>query len=283
MTLSTNIRLGLNKVLECFNLQVSTLTAARLELARLEELAALGLFDKQVYSVLPGMEAFNASPIAEAYARHKPEIERLKSPVNEVSYVHSNEYFSSPDMEVLYLLVRTLAPRRVLEIGSGNSTRITRQAIRDGALETELTAIDPQPRIDITAFVDRLETKRLEQIDRYDLFEVLDAGDFLFIDSSHEVRLGSDVARIFCDIIPRLRPGIVLHFHDIFLPFEYPRIYWKDAAVWGEQYMLHALLQGRPHEIVWPGHYLQRIPRDSPASLPFLCEGIAQSFWFRLT
>src|SRR5258707_7256017 len=128
MALSTNFRLGLNKMLRSWNVQVSTQTAERRELARLEELAASGLFDKPVYSILPGMETFDARPIAEGYARYRAEIERLKDPArNEVHYVHENDYFTSPDMEVLYLLVRMLEPRRIVEIRCGNSTRIARQ------------------------------------------------------------------------------------------------------------------------------------------------------------
>lgn len=285
MAFSTRIRTAINKALAPLNIQLATLTAARTETARLDDLAAAGLFDRPVYSLSPGMEGFDPTPLSEAYGRLRADIERLKDPAqNSVGYRHGNSYFSTPDTEILYLMVRTLEPRRVVEIGCGNSTRITRQAIRDGELKTELVAIDPWPRTEIGPYVDRFEKTRLEHLQSYAVFEEMQAGDFLFIDSSHEVRLGNDVARIFCDVIPRLKPGVVVHFHDIFLPFEYPLQHaHQHYSGWGEQYMLHALLQGRAADILWPGYYVQRARPDLAAGLPFLAEGRAQSFWLRLS
>jgi len=119
-------------------------------------------------------------------------------------------------------------------------------------------------------------------MESYDVFDSLEGGDFLFIDSSHELRVGNDVARIVCDIIPRLKPGIVLHLHDIFLPYEYPRHFALANPAWGEQYIIHALMQGRWCETLWPGYYLQRARPEMAAKLPFLNSGQAQSFWLIL-
>jgi len=280
---STNIRMSLNRLLKPVNLKLSTLLADNAESSRIKALEASGLLERPVYSLLPGMANFDAEPLAKAYSKYRAEIERLRQVgKNDVGYVFANDYFSSPDMEVLYLLMRTLMPSNVVEVGCGNSTRISRQAIIDGDLKTKIIAIDPHPRNDIALFVDEFRQCKLEHIENYEIFQNLQPGDFLFIDSSHQVHVGNDVARIFCDIIPRLKAGVVIHIHDIFLPYEYPPAFAYDYSNWGEQYLLHALMQGRPCEILWPGYYLQKSRPELAKTLPFLSQGRAQSFWLLL-
>ena len=113
------------------------------------------------------------------------------------------------------------------------------------------------------------------------LFAQLEAGDCLFIYSSHVVRVRNDVAHLFCRIIPALRPGVVIHVHDVFLPYEYPKRFFYDCPGWGEQYMLHALLQGDGYEVLWPGYSLQQERPDAVDALPFLARGPPPRFWMR--
>ncbi len=283
MAISTSIRTSLNRLLKPINLKLSTLVADNAESSRIKALKVSGLLERPLYSLLPGMESFDAAPLSEAYSKYRAEIERLRqTDKNDVGYVFANDYFSSPDMEILYLLMRTLMPSNVVEVGCGNSTRISRQAIIDGGLKTKIVAIDPHPRTDIAPFVDEFRQCKLEHIENYEVFQNLQPGDFLFIDSSHQVRVGNDVARIFCDIIPRLKAGVIIHIHDIFLPYEYPTDFATEYPDWGEQYLLHALLQGRQCEILWPGYYLQKSRPDLVKALPFLSQGRAQSFWLLL-
>ncbi|MDQ0463132.1 putative O-methyltransferase YrrM [Caulobacter ginsengisoli] len=282
MAATTQIRQGLNRLLRPLNIELKSLTADRQEQQRIQALIQAGLLDKQIFPLSPGMDAFDPTPLAETWSRCRADLARLQTVPNPVGYDPTNTYYANPDMEVLYLLIRMLAPGKVVEIGCGSSTRITRQAIRDGALATQIIAIDPYPRNDIAPFVDRFEKTRVEELADYSVFESLEAGDILFVDSSHEVRVGNDVARIFCDIIPRLKPGVILHFHDIFLPFDYPPADAERTPEWGEQYVLHAWLQHSGAEILWAGRYVQLCRPDVRAALPFLGEAIAQSFWFRL-
>ena len=93
--------------------------------------------------------------------------------------------------------------------------------------------------------------------------------------------MSNDVAHLFCRIIPALKPGVVIHVHDVFLPYEYPKRFFYDCPSWGEQYMLHALISSGGYDILWPGYWLQRGCPDTHAQLPFLAEGRAQSFWIR--
>ncbi|TDK49878.1 class I SAM-dependent methyltransferase [Antarcticimicrobium luteum] len=258
-----------------------TLVEQAAERERLAGFEAAGGLERPAYALSPGMAGFDIAPLIEGYRAHGDALARLTGPEGSASgYRGGNGYFDTPDAEALYLMIRRFAPRRVIEIGCGNSTRVTRQAIIDGGLSTELTAIDPWPRADIADAVDRFEQAALETVDPAQ-FAALRSGDVLFIDSSHQVRMSNDVAHLFCRIIPALAPGVVIHVHDVFLPYEYPARFFHDCPSWGEQYLLHALVQGGGYEILWPGYYLQRERADAVAALPFLGTGRAQSFWMR--
>jgi len=251
------------------------------EVERLVAFEKAGGLNGPAYALSPGMAKFDVAGLVREYGALYQDIEKLKDPArNDTGYAPDNGYYDTPDTEALYLMVRRFKPERVIEVGCGNSTRITRQAVIDGGLETRLTAIDPYPRADIAHVVDTFEQKRLEEVDPA-LFESLKANDILFIDSSHQVRMSNDVAHLFCRIIPALSPGVVIHVHDVFLPYEYPKRFFYDCPSWGEQYMLHALLQGGGYDIEWPGYYLQQERPDAVTALPFLAGGRAQSFWIR--
>lgn len=282
MALSTDVRRAINDVLRPLNLQIGTLNSARTEEARVRFLIDSGALDRQAYPLSPGMAEFDPAPLAEALKTYEDGLRSLTSGNNAVGFDPNNSYFFGSDMHVLYLMVRSLRPRRIVEIGCGNSTRISRQAIMDGGLETRITAIDPQPRRDISEMVDAFEQMRLEEMSNFGVFEALEANDILFVDSSHEVRVGNDVARIFCEIIPRLKPGVVVHVHDIFLPFDYPANFATAMPEWGEQYVLHAWLQHSGAQVLWPGRYLQECRPELREPLPFLADGPGQSFWFKL-
>ncbi len=252
------------------------------ERARLEAFERAGGLTRPAYALSPGMEEFDITQLVDAYTRHADDLAALKDPArNQTGYVTNNGYYDSPDADALYLMIRRFQPKRVIEVGCGNSTRVTRQAIIDGGLDTTITAIDPYPRADIAHVVDQFEQKRLEEVDPT-VFGQLEAGDVLFIDSSHVVRISNDVAHLFCRIIPALKPGVVIHVHDVFLPYEYPKRFFYDCPGWGEQYMLHALLQSGFYSMLWPGYYLQQERPDAVEALPFLKDGRAQSIWVQL-
>ena len=282
MAFKTLIKTGMNRFLRPLNVRLDSWTAIDAENRRIASLDAAGHLVSPRYPLTGGMQRFDPAPLADAYAVHASAIERLKNPVtNATGYKVDNDYFTTPDLEALYLMVRTLEPRRIVEVGCGNSTRVTRQAIIDGSLDTELIAIDPVPRVDIAGLTDRFEQRRLEDIEDFVGEFDLDHRDLLFIDSSHQVEVGNDVATIFCRIIPCLPPGVTVHVHDVFLPYDYPPDFARDYPHWGEQYLVHAMTYGRDCEVLWPGYHLQRDRLDLHDRLPFLKTGRAQSFWFR--
>ena len=271
----------LNALIGEFDVKIVDMADQRAETERLQAFEAAGGLDRVAYALSPGMEGFDVAGLAQEYATHRGDIDKLHDPErNDTGYAPQNGYYDTPDAEALYLMVRRFAPSQVIEVGCGNSTRITRQAVIDGGLNTVITAIDPYPRADIAHVVDNFEQKRLEDVDPA-LFETLKPGDILFIDSSHQVRMSNDVAHLFCRIIPALAPGVVIHVHDVFLPYEYPKRFFYDCPSWGEQYVLHTLMQGGGYEVLWPGYYLQRGRPEVHQVLPFLAQGRAQSFWMR--
>jgi hypothetical protein len=132
----------------------------------------------------------------------------------------SNDYFHSPDAEILYTLIRTQKPARIIEIGSGNSTKIARQAIRDRKLNTQLLSIDPQPRTEIDALADECVRCPVEQADPA-LFDTLHERGILFIDSSHEIRVGNDSAFLYSTVLARLAPGVTVNGSERVRVFEH--------------------------------------------------------------
>jgi Methyltransferase domain len=150
-----------------------------------------------------------------------------------------HRFFSSLDAVALYGMLVEFRPRRVIEVGSGDSTKFARRAIRDHGLPTHLTSIDPQPRASIDHLCDCVIRQPLEDVDP-SFFEELQPGDFLFIDSSHRTFTNSDVTILFMSLLPSLRERVLVHLHDIFWPFDYPPE-WNDRY-YSEQYLLGAHL-----------------------------------------
>lgn len=160
-----------------------------------------------------------------------------------------NTNYGAVDAELLYAMVRARKPRRVIELGSGMTTLLIGVAARRNAAEgvaTEHLAYDPFPRAKILGEEPppptRFEPKSATDVSLAD-FEQLESGDFLFVDTTHTVKLGSDVNYIVLDVLPTLASGVIIHFHDIFLPWEYPREWFESMEYfWAEQYLIQAFL-----------------------------------------
>lgn len=151
----------------------------------------------------------------------------------------NNSYFPALDAIALYSFICINNPNTYLEVGSGNSTKFCRKAIIDHKLKTKIISIDPSPTAQIDNICDRVIRARLEDVN-LDIFEELDCNDILFFDSSHRCFMNSDVTVAFLDIFPNLKSNILMHFHDIFLPYDYPPG-WEDRY-YSEQYILAAYL-----------------------------------------
>lgn len=170
------------------------------------------------------------------------ELTAHRDELRETSFDFDNGYFNGFDAAVYYSLIRRLRPQRVIEIGGGYSTAIASKALlRNG--EGSLKCIEPYPeRLNGTEPGVELIRKRVEDIG-VEFFEQLEAGDILFIDSSHTVKFGSDVCYEFLEILPRIAPGVWIHVHDIFFPHDYPAEWLLNRRLaLNEQYLLEAFL-----------------------------------------
>jgi Methyltransferase domain len=150
------------------------------------------------------------------------------------------------DALVLYSMVYQYKPKRYIEIGSGITTCFTKQAIVDFQLNTQIISIDPEPRAEIDTICDCNIRQGLEDCD-LTVFDQLEAGDILFLDGSHRTFMNSDVTVFFIDVLPKLKPGVVIHIHDICLPYDYLESF--KHWYWSEQYMLAVYLMNAKDKI----------------------------------
>jgi predicted O-methyltransferase YrrM len=162
-------------------------------------------------------------------------------------YYYQNDYFPRGDAIVTFCMLRQHRPRRVIEIGSGYSSAVMLDVIERFEPQIDLVCVEPDAsRLrmllragDFSRF--RLIEQTLDAMPDT-AFDVLQANDILFIDSSHVAKIGSDVSRLIFRILPRLAPGVLIHVHDIFWPFEYPRVWYAEGRAWNEAPFLRSFL-----------------------------------------
>lgn len=169
------------------------------------------------------------------------------------------------DAVALVTMLKIHKPHIFLEIGSGISTCWTKFAIEKFDLLTKVISIDPEPRGEVDNICDQVIRDSLENVD-FAIFDLLHPGDILFFDGSHRSFMNSDVTVFFGEVIPRLRPGVIIHIHDINLPYDYPESF--KHWYWNEQYLLMALMLGAGDKIcpILPTCY---ICRDDELMLSF--------------
>jgi hypothetical protein len=220
--------------------------------------------------------------------RYLPDLKRIpKIPEgDEPGWI--NGMFPTLDGMVLYAMVRTLKPATYLEVGSGNSTKFARRAIRDGGLDTQIISIDPHPRAEIDRICDKVIRRPFEKTPDRLYGDLLKANDIVFIDNSHRSLPNSDVTVFFTETLPALPAGVMYGLHDVFLPKDYPEA-WMDRF-YNEQYLLAAYLLGGGggDQIEFPGIYASDAKQFRPTLLPIYrraaFKGAAKhagAFWLR--
>lgn len=223
--------------------------------------------------------------------RYGDELKDFPKEKKDASYGYQNLNYGIGDAEILYSLIRKLAPRRIIEIGSGDSTLMARAAIsrnkaENPGYECDHVCVEPyeQPWLESSGI--KVIRKRVEQCG-LEMFKELGAGDLLFIDSSHVIRPQGDVVREYLQILPSLSPGVYVHVHDIFTPRDYSE-QWvlRERRLWDEQYLLEAFLTcNADFEVVLT---LNHLARDYPADFAEACpvwgelrNRYPSAFWFR--
>ncbi len=172
-----------------------------------------------------------------------------------------NGTYMAVDAHMYYALIRHLKPKRIIEVGAGFSTLFAYEALKRGSLfeQTQLHVVEPYPEAIIKEGLESVAKVRREFVQNVEpaYFDQLEAGDILFIDSTHVVKEGNDVLYLYLEILPRLKPGVFVHVHDINLPEPYPSCYLDYGWFWNEQYLLQAyLINNSKVKILWPGNYL---------------------------
>jgi hypothetical protein len=184
-----------------------------------------------------------------------------EQPENPITYFYENDQYPVLDAEFLYAALCHFRPKSMIEVGSGFSSLITADVNRRMlGLNLDFSCIEPFPRqflIDGVEGITRLVRQKVEDVE-LSFFNQLDSGDILFIDSSHVSKVGSDVNYLFFEILPRLKKGVMVHVHDIFLPDEYPKTWViEQGRNWNEQYLLRAFLQfNRDWKVIWAAHFM---------------------------
>lgn len=211
-----------------------------------------------------------------AYSSDQPTIEP----------VWHNDFVPGLDLVLQYTLLGELKPKRYVEIGSGTTTKIAALAKKNLGLTYTITCIDPHPRKEITNVADDWMNHPLQEAPLH-IFETLEPGDVLFFDGSHLLHANSDVQRFFLDILPKLKKGVIVQVHDIYLPYDYPQN--MCDRFYAEQYILATALLSHPqgYELIAPAFYmseqkeLNNILQPLWQQLPGV-ETHGGSFWFRI-
>ena len=246
---------------------------------------------------LPGIDMCEEAQkqiLSEIVARFKDEYAAIPkgASTSEFQFYLGNVAFEAVDAEMLFGIIRLLKPRRMYEVGSGFSTLLAADALRRNSVDGSLCrfiAIDPygcaDPERGLPSGVElwRVPVQDVSPSE----FQSLGENDILFIDSSHVCKTGSDVQFLFLEVLPRIRPGVVVHLHDIFMPLEYPKQWVLDRhRFWNEQYLLQAFLSfNTTFEVLWAGQWMQMkypdlLMKAFPSYKPAVSAG---SFWFRRT
>ncbi len=208
------------------------------------------LFDRSAREIAGiDIRADDQLALLRRFAEFHDEVPFQEAPSEGLRYYFQNPYFSYGDAVVLYSMLRLRQPRTIMEVGSGFSTAVMLDTNdRFCAKHIAMTFIDPHPERLLSLLTERdlAQHEVIRDVVQHvpiDRFAALGANDILFIDSSHVVKIGSDVVHLVTEVLPRLKQGVVVHFHDVFWPFQYPEEWILGGRAWNEAYILKAFLQ----------------------------------------
>lgn len=200
----------------------------------------------------------------------------------------NNGYLPGMDIIGIYTLIAELKPQKYIEIGSGNSTKVAFKAKKEQSINTKIISIDPMPRAEIDSLADLIIRKPFENID-YNILDELNENDILFVDNSHRILPNSDAMVFFLEILPKLKKGVVVHIHDIYLPYDYPQ--FMCDRFYSEQYGLamYLLANSKKYEPILPNYFIYEDKELSKQIEPIWSHknlnGVERhggSFWLRI-
>jgi len=201
----------------------------------------------------------------------------------------NNGFLPGLDIIGIYTMLSRFKPKRYIEIGSGHSTRVAHKAIIEQKLSTEFISIDPKPRVEIDQLPNRILRERFENTS-FDIVSELNANDILFVDNSHRILPNSDSLVFFLEILPKLKRGVIVHIHDIYLPYDYPQ--FMCNRFYSEQYGLAFYLLANPdkYETLLPNYFISKDKELSELIAPIWdhenlkdVERHGGSYWIRIS
>lgn len=224
--------------------------------------------------------------LIESFTKYYDEIPFKPKKQTNIRYYYENEYYSYTDAIILYSMIRRYKPKRIIEVGSGFSSAVmldTNELFF--ANQIHLTFIEPYPERLYSLFkeLDKTSTTIIQsdvQMVTIDNFQKLHAGDILFVDSTHVAKTGSDVNFILFEILPSLQSGVMIHFHDVFYPFEYPKEWVFEGRNWNENYLLRAfLMYNNNFEIQIFSEYIHKHHKEAFRNMPLSYNNAGGNLW----
>lgn len=182
-------------------------------------------------------------------------IQDAKRESDPTKVVWNNGFLPGLDIIALYTLLVEAKPAKYVEIGSGNSTKVAYKAKQEHQLATEIISIDPMPRAEIDHLADQVIREPFENIN-FEMLEQLGENDILFVDNSHRILPNSDAMVFFLEVLPRLKKGVIVHIHDVYLPYDYPQ--FMCDRTYSEQYGLAIYLLANPRKFqtILPNYFI---------------------------
>ncbi len=221
------------------------------------------------------------------FSKYYQDLPFTEEPSENNRYCYNNGTYSYTDAIILYSVIRCFSPKRIIEIGSGYSSAVMLDTREKFAPEINLTFIEPYPNLlysllkeedkkNCTVFHAKVQSVGLKE------FQKLQANDILFIDSSHVSKTGSDVNYELFEILPSLASGVIIHIHDIFFPFEYPKEWVYEGRNWNEIYLLRAFLSyNKAYEILLFSHYMHTMHTSAFENMPLSYKNFGGNLWLR--
>jgi hypothetical protein len=214
---------------------------------------------QQLYKIIADNRIIYQELLADAL-NLKSFIQEIKESKNEADPSKpswNNGFLPGLDIIGIYTMISKFKPKTYLEIGSGNSTKVAYKAKKDSSPDTKIISIDPMPRAEIDNLADKVVRKPFEDID-FNIVNELEENDILFVDNSHRILPNSDSMVFYLEILPLLKKGVIVHIHDIYLPYDYPQ--FMCDRFYSEQYGLAMYLLANPskYETILPNYFISQ-------------------------
>lgn len=246
------------------------------------------IWEKAVFDGISGIElqTENQIKLINSFNKYYDELPFTSQKQTKSRYYFENGFYSYTDGIVLYSMIRHFRPKRIIEIGSGFSSALmldTNDFFFDKQID--LTFIEPYPErlLSLLNDNDKKNTTIIQSdVQKVPLnkFTKLNAGDILFVDSTHVVKTGSDVNYILFEVLPNLQSGVLIHFHDVFYPFEYPKEWVFMGRNWNEDYFLKSfLMYNNKFEIKLFSEYLHRLHPHAFKNMPLTYKNFGANLW----